>query len=115
MLIEALAISHLKTKLNTTNVYAQTPEAIPPEFVVVRVDERDETNHISSATLEIGSYSNDKYHAAILDQSVRRAMESLIESDYVTKSELGGGRDSQDDALKKHRYLSYINVIYYDD
>lgn len=115
MLIEALVINHLKTKLNTTNVYAETPEVLPQEFIVVRVEDRGQTNHISDVTLEICSESTDKYHAAVLDQSVRRAMESLIESPSVSRTELGGGRDDTDHALKKYRYISYINVIYYDD
>ena len=115
MLIESLVINHLKTKLNITNVYAQTPETMPSEFVLVRVDDRDMTNHISGVTLEIASYSDDKYHAAVLDQSVRRAMESLVESPSVSKTELGGGRDDSDTSLNKYKYISYINVIYYDD
>lgn len=115
MLIEKVVLDHLKTKLNSNDIYLETPEVAPSEFVEFRIEARGKANYISAVTLEIYSEADSKLAAATLDKRVRDAMESLIEGDIVSKSELGGGRDEMDNALKKYRYVSYYNVIYYDD
>lgn len=115
MLIEKVVLDHLKTKLNSNDVYLETPEVVPAEFVEFRVEDRGKVNQIDAVTFEIYSEADSKLAAATLDKRVRDAMASLIEGDSVSKSELGGGRSEMDNALKKYRYVSYYNVIFYDD
>lgn len=115
MLIEKVVLDHLKSKLNSNDVYLETPEVVPAEFVEFRAEDRGETDHISAVTFELYSEADSKLAAATLDKRVRQAMDSLIEGDGVSKSTLGGGRDEMDNALKKYRYVSYYNVIFYDD
>ena len=115
MLIEKVVLDHLKTKLNSNDVYLETPEVVPSEFVEFRIEARGDANYISAVTFEIYSEADSKLAAANLDKRVRDAMGSLIEGDLIASSKLGGGRSEMDNALKKYRYVSYYNVIFYDD
>jgi len=115
MLIEKVVLDHLKTKLNSNDIYLETPEVVPAEFVEFRIEARGDANYISAVTFEIYSEADSKLAAANLDKRVRDAMGSLIEGDLIASSKLGGGRSEMDNALKKYRYVSYYNVIFYDD
>ena len=115
MLIEKVVLDHLKTKLNSNDVYLETPEVIPSEFVEFRVEARGKVNQIDAVTFEIYSEADSRLAAAQLDKRVRDAMESLIEGDSISSSKLGGGRVEMDNALRKYRNVVYYNVIYYDD
>lgn len=115
MLIEKVVLEYLKTKLDISDIYLETPSDLPERFVLFRVEDRGKVNHIDAVTLEIFSEADSKLEAAELDHSVRIAMESLAENSYVSSSKLGGGRDEPDNMLKKYRYVCYYNVIYYDD
>ena len=115
MLIEKVVLDHLKTKLNSNDVYLETPEVIPIEFVEFRVEARGKVNQIDAVTFEIYSEADSRLAAAQLDKRVRDAMESLIEGDSIASSKLGGGRVEMDNALRKYRNVVYYNVIYYDD
>ena len=115
MLIEKVVLDHLKSKLNSNDVYLETPEVAPAEFVEFRIDDREKLERIDSVVFELYSEADSKLAAATLDKRVRDAMESLVEGDSISRSKLSGGRDEMDNALKKYRYVSYYNVIYYDD
>lgn len=115
MLIEARVIDHLKTKFGTQDVYAEVPEVAPDSFVLVLVTDRRQNNLIDSATIEIHSFAPTKAEASALDKSVRQALESLPEHNDVSSCRIGGGDDEPSEWLKKYRYRSYFNVVFYDD
>lgn len=109
-MIEVRVKTYLETALEGVSVWLETPKDISGKFVVIQLVDRDEKNLIDGATIEIRSYADSKYDAAVLDESVRDAMRTLNESDIT--AHLGGGNDATDTSLKKYRYRCYYNLYY---
>lgn len=112
MLIEKVVLDYLKTELDTDNVYVEVPYPMPDEFVTIQTTGRGKENQINAVTLDIRSYAETKYEAAVLDEKVREAMEKIIELDNISSSKLGGGNDSPDTTTKRHRYRCFYNLFY---
>lgn len=111
-MIEKTVLDYLKTKLNMTNVYLETPKTLPDEFIVFTLVDRDRLNLIDTVTVEFFSYSTSKLNACRLDQNVRNAMYDITDLADVSASKLGGANDSYDTTLKRYRYRCYFNVTY---
>jgi len=109
-MIEVTVKEHLETMLDGIPVYMETPNDISGKFVVLQIIDREKNNLIDAATVEIRSYADSKYDAAVLDESVRGAMEDLNQSDIT--AHIGGGNDDTDTSLKKYRYRCYYNLYY---
>ena len=109
-MIEITVKEHLSRMIEGVSVYMETPKDISGKFIVLQLIDREKTNLIDAATIEIRSYADSKYDAAVLDESVRGAMEDLNQSDITAK--IGGGNDDPDTALKKYRYRCYYNLYY---
>lgn len=109
-MIELIVKNYLDTALEGVSVYMETPKDVLGKFVVIQLVDREKTNLIDAATLEIRSYADSKYDAAVLDESVRGAMEDFNRGDITAK--IGGGNDETDTTLKKYRYRCYYNLYY---
>lgn len=109
-MIETTVKTYLDTALEGIPIHLETPNDTSGKFIVFQVIERGKENLINEATLEFRSYADSKYDAAVLDESLRGAMEDLNQSDITTK--LGGGNDDTDETLKKYRYRCYYNLYY---
>ena len=109
-MIEITVKEHLSRMIEGVSVYMETPKDISGKFIVLQLIDREKTNLIDAATIEIKSYADSKYDAAVLDESVRGAMEDLNQSDITAK--IGGGNDDTDTVLKKYRYRCYYNLYY---
>ena len=109
-MIETTVKTYLDTALEGIPVYLETPNDTSGKFIVFQLIERGKEDLINEATLEFRSYADSKYDAAVLDEALREAMDTLNESDITTK--LGGGNDDLDTTLKKYRYRCYYNLYY---
>lgn len=109
-MIETTVKTHLETMLEGIPVYMETPTNVSGKFVVIQLADRGRENLINEVTMEIRSYADSKYDAAVLDESVRDAMDALNQSDIT--AHLGGGNDATDTSLKKYRYRCYYNLYY---
>lgn len=114
-MIETKILNYLKTKLNMTNIFLETPKTIPSEFIVFQVVNRSRSNLIDDVTVEFYSYSTSKYNSCLLDQQVRAAMYDFADEIDISASRLGGGNDSPDTTLKKYRYRCYFNITYMEE
>lgn len=92
-------------------VYLETPKNLPDKFIVFQLIDRGKENYINEATIEFRSYAGSKYDAAVLDETLRNALETWNEGSDITLH-LGGGNDDQDSILKKYRYRCYYNLYY---
>lgn len=110
MLIEPILLSYLKTELDIENVYMEMPTPIPAEFVTLEVIDRKKTDHIEAVTVELMSYADSMYKAALLDEKVRDAMDCAVVLDEIMSSKCGGGNNATDTTNKKYRYRSYYNL-----
>lgn len=109
-MIEVTVKEHLETMLEGIPVYLETPNDISGKFVVIQLVDRGRENLINEVTMELRSYADSKYDAAVLDESVRDAMDALNQSDIT--AHIGGGNDATDTSLKKYRYRCYYNLYY---
>ena len=115
MQIEQLIIDHLKTKLSTDYVYAETPEAVPVKFVLISVVDRGRTNFIDRVTVEFYSHAESKAEASELNDMVMEAVWSLPEHNEISGVRLGGGDSEPDVWLELYRYRSTYNIVFYGD
>ena len=113
MLIEETVKAHLDTVFENTGVgvYLETPEVLPDKFIVFQLIDRGIENRINEVTLDFRSYAQSKYDAAMLDDTLRGAMDALNDGTDIT-CHLGGGNDDTDSVLKKYRYRCYYNLYY---
>lgn len=112
-MIETQVLNYLKSALVTNDVYLETPDTLPDEFVVFQIIDRSRENFIDAVTIRFWSYGNSKVSAANLDQALREAMFEIPDViDNISASRLGGSGDVFDSALKMYRYQSYFNLTY---
>lgn len=110
MLIEQTVKEYLDSKLNVS-VELEMPETMPDSFVVAQVIARGKENHINEVTMEFLSYAESNYKAALLDEAVREAMESIVELPDIS-CHFGGGNNNFDTTNKRYRYRCYYNLYY---
>ncbi len=112
MLIEALVLQYLKTKLDMSEIYTELPDTLPDRFVILTLADRGKADQINAATIEIMCYARkSKYEAATLDEDIREAMEEIGGTEDVSYR-FGGGDDNPDTTLKMYRYRSYHNLYF---
>lgn len=110
-MIEVTVKEFLETALEGIPVYLETPNPLPEKFIVFQLIDRGIDNRINEVTLEFRSFADSKYDAALLDEALREAMDTMSEGTDIT-CHLGGGNDDQDATLKKYRYRCYYNLYY---
>lgn len=110
-MIEQTVKEYLDTVLEDVKVFLEIPKQMPDKFIVFQLINRGIENRINEATLEFRSYAPTKYEAALLDEKLRDAMESMHEGTDIS-CRLGGGNDDPDTTLKKYRYRCYYNLYY---
>lgn len=110
-MIEQTVKEYLDTVLEDVKVFLEIPKQMPDKFILFQLIDRGIENRINEVTLEFRSYAPTKYEAALLDEKLRDAMESMHEGTDIS-CHLGGGNDDPDTTLKKYRYRSYYNLYY---
>ena len=113
LLIEAVVVNHLVTALDVS-VSTEVPTNPPSEFVVVEKTGSSRTNLINTATLAIQSYGATMYDAAILNENVKEAMDTLIEDDAIASVRFQSDYNYTDTSTKRYRYQAVYNVTYYE-
>ena len=114
-MIEAKIIDFLKNTAGITNVFAELPEDVPDEFVILTLMERSTKNFITTATFNLYSYAEGKVRAIQLDASVRASMRLFEGMSDISSCKQTNGADVPDVWLNKYRYSSTYNIVYYDD
>ena len=110
-MIEERIKTYLDTALQGTPIYLEVPKTMPGKFIVFQIADGGRTNRIDAVTLEFNSYADSKYDAAVLDESLREAMDSINDGTDIT-CKINTRSDSQDSTLKKYRYRCYYNLYY---
>lgn len=112
-LIEATVLNHMKKALDCP-VYAEYPEGEAPEyFVVLDKSEGSREEHIDSAMFLVQSYGPAKLAAAMLNESVKKAMLELEALDRIAECRLNSDYPFPDTKRKRHRYQAVFDVTHY--
>ncbi len=111
-MIETIVLDYLSEALNAP-AFMEVPENPPGEFVVVEKTGGPEEDHIKFATLAIQSYAASLYEAALLNESVKSAMDNLAALDVICRVSLNSDYNFTDTASKQYRYQAVFDLIYY--
>jgi hypothetical protein len=117
-MIEIIINEYLDGALPGVPVFLEMPtvrdEELPTEFVLVERIAGSKTNQIDFASFAFKSYSTQRlYNAALLDESVRRAMEQAVTLDNIASVRLASNYNFTDVATKRYRYQAVYDIYYY--
>lgn len=114
-MIETVILAHLKTALDTNNVFMEVPrDNLPTKFVVVEKTGGDRENLINTATFAVQSYAESLYEAAALNELTKAAMDSLVEEDEISKSAYQTDYNFTDTSTKRYRYQAVYDITHYE-
>lgn len=110
-MIEITLLTHLAGLLDVS-VSLEKPEPKPVRFVLLEKTGSGNKNRINSSTFAIQSYAESLYQAALLNEQVKLAMESLGESNQVGKVKLNSDYNFTDAETKEYRYQAVFDITY---
>lgn len=112
MIIEQLVQTYLLKRLGIL-VVLERPEQPPEQYVLIEKLGGGKDNHIAHATLALQSYAKSLYEAAVLNETVKQAMDELASMDEICKSRLNSDYNYTDTASKQYRYQAIYDVTHY--
>ena len=86
---------------------------MPQEYVLVEKTGSGKENHIFDATIVVQSFSGTMYHAAMLNEKVKAAMENIVVLDDITRCDLNTDYNYTDTSRKKYRYQAVFDITHY--
>lgn len=111
-MIEKIVLDYLTKKLDVP-CFMEVPAKMPEEFVVIEKLGSNRTNYLNYASFAIQSYSISTYKAALLNETVKNAMFTIVELDSITSSELDGDYLHTDESIKRARYQCVFDLYHY--
>jgi|SRR5699024_1880037 len=111
-MIELIILNHLNNKLDVS-VHLEKPSSEIGSYVVFEKTSSGKSNHLPSATIAFQSYADSLYNAAVLNDKVKDAVESLIELDEIRGLDLNSDYNFTDTTTKEYRYQAVYDIRYY--
>ena len=111
-MIEVTILTHMAQELNVP-VYMEKPETAPSRYVLIEKTGSDKVNRLQSSTFAFQSYAESMYEAALLNESVKTAAESLATIDEVAGVRLNSDYNFTDTTTKKYRYQAVFDISHY--
>ena len=111
-MIELTVCNYLKAQLQGTPVYMELPAAPPKKFVVLEKTGSSRTNYINSATFAVQSYDETLEKTAQLNETVKAAMDGLVELNEIGAVRLNSDYNFTNTATKKYRYQAVYVITY---
>ena len=111
-MIEKTVYDYLKTE--NLPVYMEDPAgAVQPPYYLILKTGGGVSEHIGRAIVAIQSFGSTLYEAAAANETLKAAMEGLIELDEVTACALNSDYNYTDTARKRYRYQAVFEIIHY--
>lgn len=110
-MIELAIKSHLESVLSVP-VYMERG-ATAQRYVVFEKTGSGKTNRLPSSTFAFQSYAESLYEAAILNEKVKEAVESLITLPEIGSVRLNSDYNYTDTATKQYRYQAVFDIYHY--
>ncbi len=111
-MIEATVLDYLAGQL-AVPVYMERPENPPERYVLVEKLGGGQRNHIHSATLAIQSIAESMYQAALLNNTVKTAMEAAVACPEISSAKLNSDYNFTDTTTREYRYQAVYDLTYY--
>ena len=114
-MIETIVLDYLSGELNVP-VWMEVPPDPPETYVVIEKLGSRRENHIDRASMAVQSCSLiSLYHAAALNDSVKRAMDDIVTRGDVSRCGLNSDYNFTDKKTKTYRYQAVFDLTYFDD
>lgn len=110
MIIEKQIRDYLSTALSVP-VYIEVPRNPESSYVSIQRTGSQGANRLRTATLAIQSIAETLYDAAVLNESVRTALDGASIED-VFRIELDSDYNFTDETTKKRRYQAVYKITY---
>ena len=111
-MIEKVILDHLNGQL-VAPVYMEKPDPAPGEYVLLEKTGSGKTNKLPSSTFVFQSYSASLYGAAVLNDLVKAAVESLDTLAEIGRVRLNSDYNFTDTATKNYRYQAVYDISHY--
>ena len=111
-MIEKIIYDYL-TDVLSVPVSLEVPKDPPPSYVVMEKTGSGRQDLITSATILFRSYAPTLYEAALLNETVKEALDASIILDDVTKAKLNSDYNYTDTSKKLYRYQCVYDFTHY--
>lgn len=110
-MIEQIVYEYLCSQLSVP-CYTEMPNTTPDEFVLIEKTGSSRVNQLNTATITIQSYSTSLYKSALLNESVKQAMDNLITLNSIGKSQLNSDYNFTDTSKRRYRYQAVYDLVF---
>lgn len=111
-MIEAVIKEYLDAQLSEP-VYLQKPDPAPDRYVLFEKTGSGRRNGALSSTFAFQSYAESLYQAAMLNEKVKVAVDSLINLDNIGSARLNTDYNFTNTTTKKYRYQAVYDINHY--
>lgn len=111
-MIEVVVKSYLGTVL-AVPVYLEKPATAPAKYVLMEKTGSSRNNRLNSSTFAFQSYAASLYEAALLNEQVKAAADSLVTLNEVASVRLNSDYNFTDPATKQYRYQAVFDIKHY--
>ena len=108
-MIELTVLNYLNEELDVP-VCMETPEEIPESYVLVQKTGSGRDNRVDRATFALQSIAPSLYEAAILNESVKAAMDTMDEG--IFGADLNSDYEYTNQQTKQYRYQAVYDIYY---
>ena len=111
-MIEEIILEYLSDALPVP-CYMEMPEDITGEFIVIEKTGSSRRNMINRSTFAFQAYAPTLYAAADLNESVKAAVDDMLELNEIIKVELNSDYNYTDTVMKRYRYQAVYVISHY--
>ena len=111
-MIETIVQTYLEDVLKVP-CHMMRPEDPENTYVIIEKTGSERVNHIDTATIAVQTYAPTLYEAACLNESVKAAMEDIVELGAVAGVRLQTDYNFTNPATKQPRYQAVFNITHY--
>ena len=118
-MIETIVKGYLEAKLDIPVLFEKPTSANIKEYVVLQKTGSSKEDFVELATIAVQSYSDSKYHAALLNENVKDALLGdgtntfgIIAAEDISKCSLNSDYDFTDLTTKEYRYQAVFDFVF---
>lgn len=111
-MIELVVLDFMQKSLPVP-VYMEFPTDPPASFVVLRKGNSSRENFVDSSMFVADSYAESLLDAAMLNERVVTAFDSLTDLNDISSSQRGGDYSFPDTHNKRYRYQAVQTITHY--
>lgn len=112
MIIEEIMVKYLGDSLDVP-VYAEMPNNMPEEFIIIERTSGTDEDKIESATIAIQSYSTSLLKAAELNKRLNEVMKDIVWLNEISSCKLNNSYNYTDTTRKLYRYQAVYDLVFF--